>query len=263
MKRYSIFLLFFFVVVEMQSFNLNDSTIVVDDVKTDTLFVETESTDTVPREIRNGAWFVPSSATTINGWAIGWFLSGIAKNRVKNINGLHTQLSPLIIVMVVAVPMVGTNMFDTKSHLSKISTDTTFLMPRSEGRMNGLSLSIIDFDEYNYTSNGLDVSFLIRERNIMNGVAINGFYYKTEKTNGLMINGFGGCATHLNGVSISGVCNIANIVKGIQIGGYNRSNQVYGLQIGLFNKTNKLKGVQIGLFNKNGKRGFPLINIGW
>jgi hypothetical protein len=71
-------------------------------------------------------------------------------------------------------------------------------------------------------------------------------------------------AVELTSVSIATIGSGCQKFNGIMISGIlNWTDYGTGIQIGLFNRAYKMKGVQIGLWNKIGKRGFPIINMGF
>jgi len=225
----------------------------------------------VPRKVRNIAWVVPSHATTVNGWSIGWLMAdGTLMSRTQHINGLYTNISPLSVVWGIMafgyVPMmIYDSITDNDEQFSNnisFSNDSVYTLPNSNKRINGLSFSIVE-SMVSYTVNGFQASLILNTTNTINGVTVNVGGSISNRINGLSINGLMSTVHTLNGVSISGIYNNSNTVRGMQIGAINHSNYVQGIQIGLWNRTNKLKGLQLGLWNKSKKRSLPVLNFGW
>lgn len=264
-------LFFLFLALKLQGITeLNDSIVsiesstdsfeVIDSIGiTDSVIVE----DILPQKIQNVFGFVPSNATTINGWAKGWMVADDYQSGVEHINGLYTNVVSLgAFLGVMALPYVTIGIFSKEFDFGEFAKDTIYQIDKSYKRLNGLSLSIADVMS-SYAVNGVIISGVMNEARNVNGLAINGLSFKSERLNGIAINGFSFKSVEVNGLLISGIYNEINRMRGLQIGGFNNNNQTVGVQIGLFNKTNKLKGVQLGLWNKNGKLGLPFLNIGW
>lgn len=181
------------------------------------------------RKIRNVAWYIPSKADQINGWAIGWLMLGAFEKDSVTINGFYTNISPLpALIIGFGLPYI---------------IAAPFMKRKSE------YWTELDSNIYGSHINGIAISFIMEEADtyIVNGLQISGISHGMYKLNGLSLTlGLSDYAS-FKGVMISGLNNNATHGK--------------GLQIGLINRAKNLTGIQIGLWNRIGKRGLPFINM--
>jgi hypothetical protein len=181
---------------------------------------------------RNGVWFSPTRANTINGLSLSSLNSGMFyENDSVKINGLNIEANPeaLFIAPYFVIGAVAM-LFQDTSQAHRIGFAIPDTLELTKNQINGLSVSFIGVTARNF--NGLSISGLINGGDKFNGIAIAGSAKSFYK---------------FNGVSIAGIAN--NAYKG------------NGIQIGLFNRCIECKGLQIGLLNKMGKRTLPFINM--
>lgn len=196
------------------------------------------------RRVRNIIGFVPSKASTINGWAVGWVFAldyHAEEKKSVRINGLYTNIGPIQALIIAFSPAF---MSDFPKHILRADSvwlDYTYF----NHRLNGVSIGIYEAAD-EFSIQGLQVTALFQRVGKMNGLSITGIASVYEK---------------LNGVMISGIYNSTATGNGIQLGVFNIASKINGIQIGLFNNCFTMKGIQIGLWNKIGKRGFPFINF--
>lgn len=196
------------------------------------------------RKVRNIIGFVPSKASTINGWAVGWlFVLDMYAEEKKSvrINGLYTNIGPVQALVIAFSPAFISDFPKHILHADSAWLDYTYF----NHRVNGVSIGIFEAAD----------DFSIQ------GLQITGLFQRVGKMNGLSIAGLASVYEKLNGVMISGIYNSTATGSGIQLGLFNIASKMNGIQIGLFNNSFTMKGIQIGLWNKIGKRGFPFINF--
>ncbi len=196
------------------------------------------------RKVRNIIGFVPSQASTINGWAVGWLFAldyHAEEKKSVRINGLYTNIGPIQALIIAFSPAFMSDFPKHILHADSAWLDYTYF----NHRLNGVSIRIYEAAD----------DFSIQ------GLQITGLFQRVGKMNGLSITGIASVYEKLNGVMISGIYNTIATANGVQIGVFNIASKVNGLQIGLFNNSFKMKGIQIGLWNKIGRRGLPFINF--
>ncbi len=205
---------------------------------------DSSATDILQVDYRtaNGFALMPFEANCVNGFGFSWSLGnidfdyGTMENEIPylKVNGLHTYTSPLqplaaaFIVFHLPFAIFQDGIITKDTSLNKIP-----YYGYQDGEINGASIAFWETGE-RMAMNGFQISLLYHNFEILKGLSISFLSAKYLEANGVMITG------------------ISNYIE-------NGS----GLQVALLNHAENFKGVQFGLWNKIGKRGLPLINIGF
>lgn len=172
------------------------------------------------RKVRNIIGFVPSKATTINGWAVGWLFAldhyGEEKRSVR-LNGLYTNIGPIQALVIAFSPAFISNYPKNILRADSIWREN---IPYDH-RLNGVSIGIFE------AADGFSIQ----------GLQLTGLFQRVGKMNGLSITGLASVYQKFNGIMISGIYNFSSTGNGIQLGLFNITSTINGIQIGLFNNS--------------------------
>jgi len=184
---------------------------------------------------------IPSHKSNIYGLGIKFSMWEKQPNIII-VNGLLVDLQAYQLIMpIVIIPEIllgwytykQNSLTDGRMSIYQMSFDTiSFIpvLPKVENDINGVALSIFDFDGY-IRNNGISIGLLTSS------------------------------SIRSNGFSFSGIINNKVVSKGVMISLLtNLSYDFSGIQIGLFNNTKFCRGFQFGLYNIIDGKGFPLLN---